>query len=36
MVEMAVTLSGLTSSNEGDAFGLLFTVSPLGHNSKRK
>ena len=33
--KMAVIISGLTTSNEGDGYGLLFTASPLGLNSKR-
>ena len=34
---MAVILSGLATSNDGDAHGpaLLFTASPLGLNYKR-
>ena len=35
MAEMAVILSGLAASNEGDAYGLLFTASARGLNSKR-
>jgi len=35
MVEMAVILSGLATSNEEDTYGLLFTASSLGRNSKR-
>ena len=30
MSEMAVILSGLATSNEGDAYGLLFTAIQLG------
>jgi len=35
MAEMATILSGLATSNEGDAYGLLFTGSLLGPNSKQ-
>ena len=33
--EIALILSGLAASNEGDAYGLLFTASPLGLNFKK-
>ena len=35
MAEMSIILSGLATSSEGDAYGLFFTASPRGHNSKR-
>ena len=35
MAKMAVILSGLAISNEGDAYGLLFTASALGLNSQQ-
>ena len=35
VAKMAVILSGLATSNEGDAYYLLFTASPQGLNSKR-
>jgi len=34
IAEMAVILSGLAPSKEGDAYDLLFTALPLGFNSK--
>jgi len=35
MAEMAVILSGLVTWNERDTYGLLFTASSLGFNSKQ-
>ena len=35
IAKMAIILSGLSTSNEEDTYGLLFTASSLGLNSKR-
>jgi len=35
MAEMVVILSGLATSNERDAYDLLFTASPRGLNSQQ-